>query len=89
LKTLISKNMHLATFVDIVSIQKNPETKKEYALVLLNLYGNICSVKVPQNIIPFIETLKSGDNLLVLIKKTPTGEYFLYGIEKLNNEIYN
>ena len=44
MKTTLSNTLHLATFIDIVSIQQNSETKKEYASVLLNLYGNICLV---------------------------------------------
>jgi len=89
LKTTLSNTLHLATFIDIVSIQKNPETKKDSAIIRLNLYGNIILVNVPEEIIPIILALDSGDELLVLLKKTIKNEYFLYGIQLLNFSLYN
>ncbi len=89
MKTTLSNTLHLATFIDIVSIQKNPETKKDSAIIRLNLYGNIILVNVPEEIIPIILALDSGDELLVLLKKTIKNEYFLYGIQLLNFSLYN
>ncbi len=88
LKTSTLTNMHLATFVRLLTVQRNPFTKKYYAIVLLNLYGNLTAVTVPDRIVPLVKSLKSGDDLVVFLKKVH-GSYFLYGIDVLKKVIYN
>ncbi len=89
MKTLIQNNIHLAKFVEIIFIKKHPETFNEYAVVLLNIYGNLIPVNVPENLIPVFEILDTNNELLVFIKKTISNEYFLYGIQILDDIVYN